>query len=569
MKKLIQQALNSVFEKISGLQEDFKLDNYKKIKGQKSAKGIASILDINESMLNEFETAVNDHYKFIDDNQKNRIASFRLALWLETICKNLNVPFNIEEAISNEELAVKQVRALELIIRDVVNDNLGGKDNVLLKLQELFKQDVVEKWLKNGDDTGVLSGTTFSELSNIFLDKNIFKGLQEIFDSEGLNVSGNSRDTLRKILEDIRLIRNSIAHNKKVSTIQIEALNEYYRTIAQLIKESNSNNVNPDSYLDLDKANIESFLTHLKEDNKTITIGVEELKHDVKEVKSDTSTIRKRSSLVLIGLFLLLISSGLIIYFVSNQSGTSDEMSKDIKDVKEIVKGDAEIKNMSSSDDLSVTKELNERTKDKNAKRIAIIYFDNSGGDPAMNALKKGLADMMITDLSNIRMLNIVERDKLEAILKEQKLNNSKEFDAGTASKVGKLLGAQIILTGSYFDMFGSIRVDARFIDVETGQILKSDGVEGQTTSFFKLQKQLSWKIIKNLDTKITDDEKKEIEQNEKSKALSLGDLNEYSKALDLFDNGKKKEALTIASKIEKKYPEFLPVKNLIKKLKS
>jgi hypothetical protein len=116
--------------------------------------------------------------------------------------------------------------------------------------------------------------------------------------------------------------------------------------------------------------------------------------------------------------------------------------------------------------------------------------------------------------------------------------------------------------------MFGSLRVDARFIDVETGKILKSDGVEGQTSSFFKIQKQLSWKIIKNLDTKLTDKEKKEIELNEKSKALSLADLNEYSKALDLFDNGKKKEALVIATKIEKKYPDFIPVKNLIKKLK-
>jgi TolB-like protein len=260
--------------------------------------------------------------------------------------------------------------------------------------------------------------------------------------------------------------------------------------------------------------------------------------------------------------------SGITLYFISQQTGTSDEMSRDIKDVKEIVKGDAELKNMSSSDDLTVTKELNDRTKDKNAKRIAIIYFDNSGGEPSMNALKKGLADMMITDLSNIKMLNIVERDKLEAILKEQKLNNTKEFDPNTATKVGKLLGAQIILTGSYFDMFGSLRVDARFIDVETGKILKSDGVEGQTSSFFKIQKQLSWKIIKNLDTKLTDKEKKEIELNEKSKALSLADLNEYSKALDLFDNGKKKEALVIATKIEKKYPDFIPVKNLMKKLK-
>lgn len=283
MKNVIQKALNGVFEKITVDQESFDLQAYKKVKGKKSAKRIASILNINEAMLNEFETAVNDYYKFVDDNHKSKIVSFRLALWLETICKNLNITFKIEEAISNEELAVKQVRALELIIRDIVNDNLGGKDNVLLKLQEIFKQDVVEKWLKNGDETGVLSGTTFSELSNIFLDKNIFKGIQEIFDSESINLSGNSRDSLRKILEDIRLIRNSIAHNKKVSTIQIEALNEYYRTIAQLIKESKSNNVNPDQYLNIDKENVEIYLSNLKENQIQILGNLESIKDSLKE----------------------------------------------------------------------------------------------------------------------------------------------------------------------------------------------------------------------------------------------------------------------------------------------
>jgi curli biogenesis system outer membrane secretion channel CsgG len=164
-------------------------------------------------------------------------------------------------------------------------------------------------------------------------------------------------------------------------------------------------------------------------------------------------------------------------------------------------------------------------------------------------------------------MLDIVERDKLETILKEQKISNSKDFDPNTAVKVGKLLGAQIILTGGYFEMMGSLRIDARFIDVQTGKILKSDGVDGQTSSFFKIQKQLSWKIIKNMDTKITDEEKKELMANENSKALTIEDLKEYSKALDFYDKGNKSEAKKIGEKLMKKYPDFQPLKNLLKKV--
>ncbi len=567
IKSIIQTKINQIFTQISQRELELTFDEYKKLKASLSGKILAQKLNLSEAMLVEFEEALRQYFQFCDDSKKSRISCFRISLWLETICKNLNLSFSLDDPISNEELAIKQVRALELLIRDIVNENLGGNENVLFKLQGLFKQEIVEKWLKSADETGVLSGTTFSELSNIFLDKNIFKSIEEIVDASELKLSKTGRDSLRYILEDIRLIRNSIAHNKKISNIQIEALNEYYRAIASLIKESKSNKINPDTYLDLDKANMEGFLFNLKEDNKIITTNIEEIKTDVKEVKKDTSIIRKRTFLIIGGILLLITITGATLYFIYKQSSSANGMSKDIKDVKEIVSGDAELKNMSSTDDLTATKDLNARTKSVNAKRLAIIYFDNSGGEPSMNKLKKGLADMLITDLSNVNMLDIVERDKLESILKEQKLNNSKDFDPNTASKVGKLLGAQVILTGAYFEMMGSLRLDARFIDVETGKILKSDGVDGQTSSFFKIQKQLAWKIINNMDVKLSDEEKKELESKEKSKALSFEDLNQYSNALELYDKGKKADAKKIATKITNKYPDFEAVKNLLKKL--
>jgi TolB-like protein len=575
VKSIIQSKLNEIFTLIEQREVQIQYNSYKILKGNNSAKGIAQKLGITEAMLVEFEEALRQYFQFRDDIDKGRISCFRISLWLETICKNLNIQFSIEESISNEELAIKQVRALELLIRDLVNENLGGNENVLLKLQELFKQDVVVKWLKSADETGVLSGTTFSELSNILLDKNIFKGIEEIFHSSEIELSKSTRDSLRCILEDIRVIRNAIAHNKKVSNIQIEALNEYYKTIADILKNAKNTQIDPAKYLDLSKSNMEDFISSLKEDNKEISGNIEsiksivsEIKTDTVELKKDTSSIKKRNSVVILGIALILLSVGSILFFQQKQNSATSNMGNDLKEVKEIVKGDGELKNMSSTDDLSVTKDLNARTKDKNAKRIAIIYFDNSSGEPSLDKLKKGLADMLITDLSNVNMLAIVERDKIESVLKEQKFNNSKEFEPSTASKVGKLLGAQIILTGGYFEMMGSLRLDARFIDVETGKILKADGVDGQTSNFFKIQKQLAWKIINTLDIKLSDAEKKCIDVNEKTKALSFEDAKLYSQALDYFDKGDMKKAKEILIKIRTTYPEFEPAKNLISKIK-
>ena len=70
-----------------------------------------------------------------------------------------------------------------------------------------------------------------------------------------------------------------------------------------------------------------------------------------------------------------------------------------------------------------------------------------------------------------------------------------------TASNIGRLLGAQLILTGTYFELYGSLRIDAKAIDVETGKIIFSVGVDGASNGFFELKKTLANKIVEKLNT--------------------------------------------------------------------
>ena len=132
--------------------------------------------------------------------------------------------------------------------------------------------------------------------------------------------------------------------------------------------------------------------------------------------------------------------------------------------------------------------------------RVAIISFDNSSGkESEYGDLGGPLRDMLTTDLKDVKNLTMVDRQALEKILAEQNLNNSKSFDQATATKLGKLLGAEIIITGTYFEFFGSLRVDAKFINVETGEILFSVCVDGAREKFFDLKKSLANMIINKL----------------------------------------------------------------------
>ncbi|MCP4810167.1 MAG: hypothetical protein GY884_32925 [Proteobacteria bacterium] len=122
---------------------------------------------------------------------------------------------------------------------------------------------------------------------------------------------------------------------------------------------------------------------------------------------------------------------------------------------------------------------------------VAVLYFENRG-NPDLEPLKVGLAQMLITDLTGAPGVQVVERAQLQAILDELELGHSGAVDPNSAAKVGKLLGAEWMLMGSYFEMAGTLRIDARLVNVETGAIEHAAGQNGTAMDFMSMEKALA-----------------------------------------------------------------------------
>ena len=130
--------------------------------------------------------------------------------------------------------------------------------------------------------------------------------------------------------------------------------------------------------------------------------------------------------------------------------------------------------------------------------RLAVLYFENNSSDGrSLAALEKGLCAMMIADLTALGEYQVVERERIEAVLKELQLSHGSGFDQTTAARVGKLLGAQQLVLGSYFELLQNFRVDARIVDVETGVTLAASGVEGTPSHLGGLLHELSTDLVK------------------------------------------------------------------------
>ena len=583
MNDLIKDFLSSIYKKIdTSFQEVGLFVSYQKIKSKNGKKLIIEKLSINEFVINGFEIALKSYTK----NPDSKVLSLRLINWINLIGHYSNLEFDLSSIKSEKKdplLSFKQVRAIELLLRDIIYENHENQAELIKKLKSFFNSNTIDGWIKNADKTGILSGTTFNELSTLFINKNMFEDYESIFRmSEDFKIEKSNIGTLRNLFDDIRVIRNSIAHNKEVSEVEVNLLNEYYNEILRNIdtaRTKGKTQIDPEKYIKVDDQEIQKYINSIEDNfdelNKKIDENFEEIKDDTEILKKETKSSNKKLVYSLAGIGIIILVS--VLTFVLQKSDNeiikdqnqkildnTTDIKNDIETVKETISADSEIKNLSNSSDYTVVKELNERTKDENARRVAVIYFDNTSQEKNLDKLKKGLAGMLISDLSNVQMIDIVERDRIEEILKEQNLQKSEKVDQTSIVNIGKLLGAEIILTGAYFEMFGSFRIDARFIDVESGEILKSEGVDGKTSNFFKLQKQLTWKVIENMDISLTDEEKNTIESQSE---FTYEDSLIYSSILEMIDNNDYENAIIPLKDLEKKYPNSYLIKKQLDKV--
>jgi len=78
---------------------------------------------------------------------------------------------------------------------------------------------------------------------------------------------------------------------------------------------------------------------------------------------------------------------------------------------------------------------------------IAVLPFDNGGsygqGKEDFDALQKGIAGMLISELAQNPSARVVEREDVQRLIEEQNLGAAGRVDPQTAAKIGKLVGAR------------------------------------------------------------------------------------------------------------------------------
>ncbi|RPH21537.1 hypothetical protein EHN07_18250 [Buttiauxella warmboldiae] len=166
---------------------------------------------------------------------------------------------------AGQQKALRQMRALEWMLKTLVNQSYASQPQLVHKLKMQFGADRVRRWLKNGERGDVLSGMRFSELALMVVDKkeyaNHYAGLFQHVSQLSLLI--DQRKTLQTFLDDVREIRNDLIAQQKLTSVQLALLDSYYQQSSAPVQrafDEGRTRVNPAVLLVVDEAQLQSWL---------------------------------------------------------------------------------------------------------------------------------------------------------------------------------------------------------------------------------------------------------------------------------------------------------------------
>lgn len=131
--------------------------------------------------------------------------------------------------------------------------------------------------------------------------------------------------------------------------------------------------------------------------------------------------------------------------------------------------------------------------------RMSVMPFQATGApDPTLDYLKLGLTEVLVTALGaegGAAGVQLVERGQIEVEVGELDFQQSRYVDPKTRAQLGKIAGCEVAVLGAYQAAGEQLRFTARFVDVETGEVLAAAKSDGARAEVFELQDRLAAEV--------------------------------------------------------------------------
>ena len=186
---------------------------------------------------------------------------------------------------------------------------------------------------------------------------------------------------------------------------------------------------------------------------------------------------------------------------------------------------------------------------------VAVPPFTFSGRDSTLAPLGRGLADLLITDLSRASRLTLVERDRMQSLIDEIERSAGAMSDSTTRLRSGRLVRAGRLVQGAITQLpSGSLRIDAAVIDVPTTVAIDAVSGDDRLEQILMLEKRIAFALFDALGVTLSASERALVEQRP---TRSMAAFVSYSAGLAAADSGQLAAASAHFAEAERLDPEF------------
>lgn len=169
-------------------------------------------------------------------------------------------------------------------------------------------------------------------------------------------------------------------------------------------------------------------------------------------------------------------------------------------------------------------------------RTVAVMPLRFVGSDESLRPLERGLAELIVTDLSRSSQLTVLERARLQAITDELRLQQSGLTDSATNVRAGRIMQAGRIVSGQLLQNQRRLRIDAAILNTQTSRISGGAVSENTLEQLFAIEKSIVLQLFDSLGVRLTTAERNAIEQRP---TRSLQAFLAYSRGLSLEDQGR------------------------------
>ena len=130
---------------------------------------------------------------------------------------------------------------------------------------------------------------------------------------------------------------------------------------------------------------------------------------------------------------------------------------------------------------------------------LAVVYFENNTGDESLDYLRKAFSDLLISDLSQSKYLDVLPGDRIFKILEDLNQLEAKSYSSDVLKEIASQGGVENILQGSFTKAGDTFRVNIMLQNTRTGETIGSERAEGEgEESMFLMVDELTPKIKAN-----------------------------------------------------------------------